>query len=172
MWKHEEKPTANRRESALQARRIGFAYPHSRKSLANLRFAQLRPPLTGQPALDLLVPSSGPFGQILSAPQRLPMIISPSHLILRLSEKKHFPHLVLLDELLPQRRRWGADRICPNGPDEGMSKTAKLDCESEDKQIRFLEPEGLRFAPIRGLFFFMCPHQVISLPNWISINTA
>ena len=25
----------------------------------------------GQPALDLLVPSSGPFGQILSPPQRL-----------------------------------------------------------------------------------------------------
>ena len=36
----------------------------------------------------------------------------------------------------------GGERICSNGPDEGMSKTAKLDCESEDKQIRFWEPEG------------------------------
>ena len=54
-------------------------------------------------------------------------------------------------------RRWGADRICPNVPDEGMSKTAKLDCESEDKQIRFWEPEGRdsrRFAV--GLF--SCVH--------------
>ena len=37
-------------------------------------------------------------------------------------------------------RRWGADRICPNAPDEGTSKTAKLDCESEEKQIRFFRP--------------------------------
>jgi len=29
---HEKEPTANRRESALRARRIGFAYPHSRSS--------------------------------------------------------------------------------------------------------------------------------------------
>jgi len=41
--------------------------------------------------------------------------------------------------------RWGGDRICPNAPDEGMSKTAKLDCESEEKQIRFWEQaKGLR----------------------------
>jgi len=39
-------------------------------------------------------------------------------------------------------RRWGADRICPNGPDEGTSKTAKLDCESEEEQIRFFSPVG------------------------------
>ena len=38
--------------------------------------------------------------------------------------------------------RWGGDRICPNAPDEGMSKAAKLDCESEEQQIRFWEPEG------------------------------
>ena len=44
-------------------------------------------------------------------------------------------------EIIIGRRR-GADRICPNVPDEGMSKTAKLGCESEDKQIRFASPEG------------------------------
>jgi len=58
--------------------------------LANLRFAQLRASLSahpasaeaspaGQPALDLLVPSSGPFGQILSPPQRLPTDIPLPH---------------------------------------------------------------------------------------------
>ena len=52
-------------------------------------------------------------------------------------------------------RRWGADRICPNGPDEGTSKTAKLDCESEDKQIRFFSPEGRIRADSR-LVFFSC----------------
>ena len=30
-YKEEKKPTANRRESALRARKIGFADPHSRK---------------------------------------------------------------------------------------------------------------------------------------------
>ena len=41
---HEKEPTANRRKSALRARRIGFAYPHSRSSclVANQRFAPLR----------------------------------------------------------------------------------------------------------------------------------
>ena len=41
-----------------------------------------------------------------------------------------------------KRSRWGGDRICPNVPDEGTSKTAQLDCESEEEQIRFWEPEG------------------------------
>ncbi len=44
-----EKPTANRRESALRARRIGFASPHSRKSLARQSLARLRPPLRVSP---------------------------------------------------------------------------------------------------------------------------
>ena len=62
----------------------------------------------------------------------------------------------MINEHLTHRRRWGADRICPNGPDEGTSKTAKLDCESEDKQIRLSRPEG-GFALIRG-WFFSCFH--------------
>jgi len=70
----------------------------------------------------LLIPSSGPFGQILSAPQRLPGIISsPFHF--EIVRKEQLPHLVMLNEHLTQRSRWGGDRICPNGPDEGTSKS-------------------------------------------------
>ena len=28
----------------------------------------------------------------------------------------------MINEHLPHRRRWGADRICPNVPDEGTSR--------------------------------------------------
>ena len=53
----EKKPTANRHESALRA---------SESDFLTLTFAiQLR---------CLAHPSSGPFGQILSAPLRLPMV--------------------------------------------------------------------------------------------------
>jgi len=38
-----------------------------------------------------------------------------------------------------------------------MSKTAKLECESEEEQIRFARPKG-GFAPIRG-WFISCTHN-------------
>ena len=49
VWIQEKKPTANRHESALRANRIGFALPHSRKSLARQSLARLRPPLRVSP---------------------------------------------------------------------------------------------------------------------------
>ncbi len=71
----------------------------------------------------------------------------------------------MLNEPLPYRSRGGGDRICPNDPDEGMSKTAKLDCESEDKQIRFDSPEGRIRADSR-LVFLIYLHPTTSFPNW------
>ncbi|WP_318261595.1 hypothetical protein, partial [Methanocorpusculum parvum] len=44
-------------------------------------------------------------------------------------------------------------------PDEGTSKTAKLDCESEDKQIRFWEQaKGLRDSRRFAVGFFSRVH--------------
>ena len=39
----------------------------------------------------------------------------------------------------------GGDRICPDGPDEGTSKSRNETCESEGQQIRFWKQAiGLR----------------------------
>ena len=64
----------------------------------------------------------------------------------------------MLNEHLPYRSRWGGDRICPNVPDEGTSKAAELDCESEGQQIRFASPEGRIRADSR-LVFLRYPHK-------------
>ena len=51
MWTQEIKLTANRRESALRANIIGFAYPHLNSAglVARQSLAPLRPPLWGSP---------------------------------------------------------------------------------------------------------------------------
>ena len=38
----------------------------------------------------------------------------------------------MINEHLSHWRRWGADRICPNDPDEGTSKLRDETCESEE----------------------------------------
>ena len=73
----------------------------------------------------------------------------------------------MINEHLSHGRRWGADRICPNGPDEGTSKTAKLDCESEDKQIRFLSPEGRIRADSRLVFSLVSKRMSYTKPKYI-----
>ena len=75
VWIQEIKTTANRRESAIRARQIGFADPHSRSLglVANQRLSQaLVVDFVANPFDPTAPPSSGPFGQILSAPRRLP----------------------------------------------------------------------------------------------------
>ncbi len=154
VWPHEKnKPRIGANPASRWfAPRIGFAFPHMNTAVL------IVPPVH---------PSSGSFGQILSPPQRLPTAI-PLSVSFCDCQKRTIISYVMINEHLSHRRRWGADRICPNGPDEGTSKTAKLDCESEDKQIRLSRPEGgfkrglktrsgeqisdLRFAPIRGWF--------------------
>ena len=71
MWIDEIKPTANRRESRPSGsqNRICLSSLSQVSRKAKPCSAEAAP--TGQPALDLLVPSSGTFGQILSPPQRL-----------------------------------------------------------------------------------------------------
>jgi len=50
------------------------------------------------------------------------MIISTSPSYFAIARKEQYSHLVMLNEHLPHRSRWGGDRICPNGPDEGMNR--------------------------------------------------
>jgi len=137
--KHEKKPTANRRESALRANKIGFALPHFRNPASlscSFLIGNVRANPVGAPA-----PPNDDF--LL-------------RLISRWSVKEHFSYLGLLDESIPHRSRWGGDRICPNAPDEGTSCwvergepigsplaeqgfALRLDptSESEEQQIRF-----------------------------------
>ena len=100
-----EKPTANRRESALRARKIGFAYPHFRNP-ASLSCSSL----IGSVRANPVAAPAAPNGDFLL------------RLILRWSVKEHFSYSGLLDESLPHGSRWGGDRICPNAPDEGTSR--------------------------------------------------
>jgi len=41
----------------------------------------------------------------------------------------------MLNEHLTQRSRWGGDRICPNGPDEGTSKSRRGEPSSEGRRL-------------------------------------
>ena len=115
MWKHKNNQP-----------RIGANPPFGREEsdLLFLTFASL--------LCSLAHPSSGSFGQILSPPQRLPIVISPPPFSLKNSLNISF------------RRCRGTDRICPNGPDEGTSRSWLKDTtsESEGQQIRFASPEG------------------------------
>jgi len=54
-----------------------------------------------------LVPSSGPFGQILSVPRHLLKEIFREYF-----NEKEGGEITI-------GSRWGGDRICPNDPDEG-----------------------------------------------------
>ncbi len=76
-------------------------------------------------------PSSGAFGQILSPPRRLLTAI-PLSLSFGDYQKRTIISYVMINEHLSHRRRWGADRICPNAPDEGTSRRVDsgLDAES------------------------------------------
>ncbi len=58
----------------------------------------------------------------------------------------------MLNAHLLYRSRWGGDRICPNAPDEGTSKSRDETCESEGQQIRFFSPEGRIRADSRLVF--------------------
>ena len=54
--------------------------------------------------------------------------------------------------------RWGGDRICPNGPDEGTSRRV---WKTRRARVRMSKSDSPRpkggFAPIRG-WFFSCFH--------------
>ena len=77
----------------------------------------------------MLRPSGAKAANRISPPRRAPR-----------RSRGPAPRNTTKNTFFPHRSRWGGDRICPNVPDEGTSKTAKLGCESEDKQIRFSRP--------------------------------
>ena len=64
---------------------------------------------------------------------------------------------VIRTQQTPFLRRRGARQDSPNGPDEGMSKTAKLDCEGEANPI---------FSPVGGFarFAVVLSHVSTLLP--------
>ena len=137
-----EKPTANRRESALRARESDLLI----LTLA-IQLRCLARPFIGTVRANPVAAPAAPNGNL------------PLEFRYRLSVNGHFPYIGLINTSLPHGRRWGADRICPNGPDKGTSKTAKLDCESEDQQIRFFEQaNGLRDSRRFAVCFFSCFH--------------
>jgi len=99
----------------------------------------------------LLVPSSGPFGQILSPPQRLPNFII---------------QIFLMCDFFMSR--WGSDRICPNVPDEGQVRVRRsLTRVKIRADSRFYFSQGVRSRPIpfsndgREIFFItgISPHM-------------
>ncbi len=59
-------------------------------------------------------------------------------------------------------RRWGADRICPNVPDEGRASRGTRLVRVRKKQIRFDRPKG-GFAPIRG-WYYLLGHKITVTP--------
>jgi len=63
---------------------------------------------------EQIVRFARPFGQILSPPQRLPTDI-PLSVSFCVCQKRTMIIHVMINEHLSHRRRWGADRICPNG---------------------------------------------------------
>ena len=110
-----EKTTANRRESALRAKKIGFAIPHFRK-----------------PAVQSC---SSLIGIVRANPVAAPAA----------PDSNFSPPFSLKNSLnISFRRCRGTDRICPNGPDEGTSRSWLKDTtsESEVQHIRFASPEG------------------------------
>ncbi len=170
MWKPEIKPTANRRESrkplACFQNRICLSSLSQVSRKAKPCSAEAAP--TGQPVLDLLVPSSGAFGQILSPPQRLPLLILRSYVVIFsnmdiIQIKDSSMNLSLTGaagaatgfaRTLPMKgrarqRSWIAkvrisksDSPRPKGGFKRGSKTRSGE-----------QSEALRFAPIRGWFF-------------------
>ena len=140
-------PTANNRES-----RKPLACSQNRICLSSLSQSSFA---------VLLIPSSGPFGQILSPPQRLPGIISPSVSFWDCQKRTIYslrnaewisPSKEPLGRRqdLPERSRWRDEPSCLSRANLWFAKDTTS--ESEEKQIRFASPEGRIRADSRLVF--------------------
>jgi len=118
--KHEKRSTANRREPQSFALLSASDLQSSLESALRARQSDL---LILTLAIQLRCLARPFIGTVRANPvaaQRLPTAI-PLSVSFCDCQKRTIISYVMINQHLSHGRRWGADRICPNGPDEGRA---------------------------------------------------
>ena len=155
MRKDQPRIGANRKASLCSPLRTCSPHlnPPFRRGESDLQFLSLAIQLR-----CIAHPSSGSFGQILSPPQRLPTAI-PLSVSFCDCQKRTIISYVMINEHLSHGRRWGADRICPNGPDEGRaSRGTRLVRVRISKSDSDSKPSACGIRADSRLVFLLCLH--------------